>query len=70
MSELNMFELSGFGGLIVLALDIWALVSVFGSSASTGRKVIWALVIVVLPILGFLAWLLFGPRADSRKARH
>ncbi len=56
----------GIGGLILLALDIWALISVIGSDATPGRKVIWVLVILLLPFLGFLAWLIFGPRARLR----
>ncbi|MGR3273173.1 PLDc_N domain-containing protein [Thalassococcus profundi] len=58
-----MFEYAGLGGLIVLALDIWAIVSVLGSNRSTGAKVLWTLLILVLPILGFIIWLLFGPRS-------
>jgi hypothetical protein len=27
-----------------------------------GGKVIWIVVLLVFPFLGFLAWLLFGPR--------
>ncbi|NUB45791.1 PLDc_N domain-containing protein [Fertoebacter nigrum] len=65
--ELSMFELSGFGGMIVLVLDLWALVSIIGSSASTGRKVLWSLLVILLPVLGFILWLLFGPRAVSRR---
>jgi hypothetical protein len=57
-------EFTGIGGFILLALDIWALISVIGSKATTGRKVIWVLVILVLPLVGFILWLLFGPRAD------
>jgi Phospholipase_D-nuclease N-terminal len=56
-------EVTGIGGLILLGLDIWALISVIGSRAGTGTKVIWVLVILFLPFLGFLAWLVFGPRA-------
>jgi hypothetical protein len=56
-------EFTGIGGFILLALDIWALISVIGSNETTGRKVIWVLVILLLPLLGFLAWLIFGPRA-------
>ena len=56
----------GIGGFILLALDIWALVSVIGSTATTGRKVIWVLVILFLPFLGFIAWLIFGPRSTLR----
>ena len=62
--ETNMFELTGLGGLLLLALDIWALVSIFSSGASTGAKVLWALVVIVLPLLGFILWLILGPRAD------
>lgn len=66
MIELSMLQLSGFGGLIVLALDLWAIISVAGSSASTTRKVLWILLIVVLPILGFLIWLIAGPRGRAQ----
>ena len=52
----------GLGGIILLALDIWALISVVGSNAGTGAKVIWILAILFLPLVGFIAWLIFGPR--------
>lgn len=64
--EMNMLQVRGFGGLIVLALDLWALVSILGSSASTGSKVLWALLVILFPLVGFLLWLIFGPRARSR----
>ena len=56
-------EFTGVGGFILLALDIWAIISVIGSDEGTGKKVIWVLAILFLPLLGFIAWLLFGPRA-------
>lgn len=58
-----MLELSGIGGFILLALALWAIISTINSSASTGRKVIWCLIVFFLPLLGFILWLLFGPRA-------
>lgn len=58
-----MVEITGIGGFIVLACDVWAIVSIFGSAASSGRKVLWIVAVVLLPILGFILWLLFGPRA-------
>ncbi len=67
MAELSVFELSGIGGIIILALDLWALVSIFGSSATTGKKVLWSLLIIVLPVIGFLIWLVAGPRAEPRR---
>lgn len=68
MGELNMFELSGLGGLILLVLDVYALISILSSRASTGAKVIWTLVVVFLPLLGFIAWLIFGPRKSPNHA--
>lgn len=61
-------EVMGLGGLIVLALDIWALVHIVNSRASTGAKVIWALAVVVFPILGFIVWLIAGPRSSGALA--
>ena len=59
-----MLEISGLGGLLILALDIWAIVSIIGSAASTGKKVLWVLLVLILPILGFIIWLIAGPRAS------
>jgi succinate dehydrogenase/fumarate reductase cytochrome b subunit len=49
-------------GVLVLIADIWAIVNIFQSTASTGRKVLWTVLVVVLPVLGFILWLLLGPR--------
>ena len=53
-------------GLIVLVLDIWAIVNIVGSTASTGAKVLWVLLIIILPVIGFIIWLVAGPRSSSR----
>jgi hypothetical protein len=53
----------GVGGFILLALVIWAIISVVGSRVSTGSKVVWVLVLLFLPLIGFIAWLFFGPRS-------
>lgn len=63
--EMNMFELTGLGGLILLALDIWAIISIVSSGASTGSKVLWTLLVVFLPLLGFLLWLFLGPKSKT-----
>jgi hypothetical protein len=55
-------EVSGILGLIILVLDVWAIVRVFGSGASTGTKVLWIVLILVLPVLGLILWFLFGPK--------
>jgi hypothetical protein len=60
---LVMLEISGVGGLIILILDIWALVSIVGSNRGTGSKVLWILLVLILPVLGFIIWLIAGPRS-------
>ncbi|TDT74295.1 phospholipase D-like protein [Litoreibacter halocynthiae] len=60
-----MLEYSGIGGLIILALDIWAIVSIIGSRASTGAKVGWTLLVLLLPIVGFVIWFFAGPRSAA-----
>tara|TARA_R110000787_G_scaffold80147_5_gene174616 strand:- start:324 stop:509 length:186 start_codon:yes stop_codon:yes gene_type:complete len=54
--------LSGILGLIVLILDIWAIVKIIQSGAETGAKVLWILLILVLPVIGFVIWYFAGPR--------
>jgi hypothetical protein len=56
------FEVGGVFGLILLALNIWAMIHVVQSNISTGGKVLWVLLILIVPLLGFILWLLFGPR--------
>lgn len=63
-----MVEVYGLGGLIVLGLSIWAIVSIVSSGASTGAKVLWVLFVLVLPILGFIFWLIAGPKGSPRRA--
>lgn len=58
-----MFE--GILGLIVLALDIWAIVKLLDSSASTEKKVLWILLILFLPVVGLIIWLVAGPRGAT-----
>ncbi|TMM51165.1 PLD nuclease N-terminal domain-containing protein [Sulfitobacter sabulilitoris] len=55
----------GIIGLIILIADIYAIYQVFTSGASTGAKVVWTVVILVLPVLGLIAWLIAGPRGKS-----
>ena len=52
----------GFLGLIVLVLDVYAIVKTLESRAGTGRKVLWVVLIILLPVVGFILWLLLGPR--------
>ncbi|EWC40554.1 PLD nuclease N-terminal domain-containing protein [Stutzerimonas stutzeri] len=54
----------GIFGLIILALDIWAIISVIRSDSTSGKKVLWVLLIVILPVLGLILWGIMGPRGN------
>lgn len=54
--DLNIF------GIIILVLDIIALFSVWSSSASTASKLLWSLLILILPVIGLIAWYFLGPK--------
>lgn len=58
-------EVSGIGGLLILAVNIWAIISILGSGISTGRKVLWTLLVLMLPLVGFIIWLVAGPRSAA-----
>ncbi len=59
------FEYGGILGLLILAGDIWAILNVFQSGASNGTKVVWTLVILLLPVLGLVLWFFLGPRGKG-----
>ena len=58
-------ETGGIIGLLILAADIWAIINIFQSGTATGSKVLWILAILLLPVLGFIIWLLAGPRGGA-----
>lgn len=55
-------EVGGVLGLIVLVLNIYAIIKVLQSSASTGGKVLWVVLILLLPVAGLLIWFFAGPK--------
>lgn len=59
-------ETLGLVVLLVVSLDLWAAVSIVGSARPRGRKALWILVVLLLPVLGFLAWAACGPRTARR----
>ena len=59
-------EVSGLLGLILLVLDVYAIVKTIGSGATTGTKVLWVVVILLLPLLGLILWWLLGPKSATR----
>jgi hypothetical protein len=54
--------MGGIFGLIVLVLDIIAIVDVLKSSMDTGKKALWIVLILVLPIVGMVLYFLIGKK--------
>jgi hypothetical protein len=57
---------NGLWGLLILAGDIWAIVNILQSSASNEKKMLWIIVVVLLPLLGLILWFILGPRDGKR----
>ncbi len=55
----------GILGLIILIADIYAIVKVIGSGASTLAKILWVVGILAFPVVGFIVWLLAVPRGGT-----
>ena len=55
-------HVGGLFGLVILVADVWAIVRIVQSGATTGAKVLWIVLILLLPVLGFLIWLIAGPK--------
>jgi hypothetical protein len=54
-------EITGIGGLIILIADIYAIVMILQSAEQSIKKLMWALVVVLLPLIGLIIWYVAGP---------
>ena len=56
------FGYNGLWGLLVLIGDIWAIINILQSAASNEKKLLWVVVVVLLPLVGLILWYFLGPR--------
>ncbi|MDX1499959.1 MAG: PLD nuclease N-terminal domain-containing protein [Woeseiaceae bacterium] len=56
----------GLLGLIHLAIWVYAVVQIFDSTASTGAKILWIIIVAALPLVGVILWYFLGPGAPKR----
>jgi hypothetical protein len=61
-----MFYRESLWGVLVLIADIWAIVNIMQSGADTTKKVLWTVLVILLPVLGFILWFFLGPRTGRR----
>lgn len=50
-------------GLVVVVLDIIAIVDCLKSGSPTGKKLLWILLILILPVIGMILYFLLGKKA-------
>lgn len=58
-------EVNGILGLIWLIVVIWAVIQVAQSSANGTTKLLWIIVLLLLPLLGLILWFLLGPKPSK-----
>lgn len=58
-------QYNGILGLLILVGDVWAIISIFQSSASNEKKALWIVLVVVLPVVGLILWYFLGPRSGA-----
>jgi hypothetical protein len=52
--------MKGLLSLVILVLDIVAIIDVIRSSMDTGKKILWIILIIVLPIIGLILYFFIG----------
>ena len=52
----------GIMAFIVLILDIIAIFDILKSSADTGSKALWIILILILPVIGMVLYFLIGKK--------
>ena len=60
-----MFEGMGLFGILILIADIWAILNVIQANADNVKKLLWIVLILLLPFLGVIIWFFFGPRSPK-----
>ena len=58
-------EVNGILGVIWLIVVIWAVIQVAQSSANGTTKLLWIIVLLLLPLLGLILWFLLGPKPSK-----
>ena len=67
MNNLGRGTMGSILGLIILVLDILAIIKIVQSGAATGEKVLWVILVLVLPVVGLVIWALLGPGSPVKK---
>ena len=46
---------------LVLIADLWAIVRTLRSDSDIQKKLLWVAIVLLLPFVGVILWIFFGP---------
>lgn len=50
--------------MILLLLELWAINVVLRSTSGWETKGLWLVILIFVPLLGLIAWAMFGPKRE------
>jgi hypothetical protein len=56
------YGIGGIVGLLILILDIYVIYRILTSRIDPGMKLVWVIVVLVLPLLGPILYLVIGAK--------
>ncbi len=57
--------MGGILGLVILVLDIIAIIDIFKGTSDTGKKALWIVLILLLPVVGLILYYLLGKKKSA-----
>jgi magnesium-transporting ATPase (P-type) len=55
--------------VILLLLELWAINTVLRSTSGWETKGLWLVILIFVPLLGLIAWAMFGPKREMPEHR-
>jgi len=56
----------GFWPFVHLILLVYAAIQILNSSADTMKKVLWIVLVALLPVVGLIIWFFIGPGTPKK----
>ncbi len=56
-------QITGIFGLLTLIIAVYVIIQILGSNADTARKVLWIVLVLILPLIGAILWWFMGPKS-------
>ena len=47
-------------GLLILVLDIFVIIQIVQGGGDSGKKILWVIIVLLLPLLGPILWYALG----------